>query len=689
MNTLKQNFRLIPEQPLRRLGLLLAGVALGAAAVLVPELADPAMAESLRRVFDAAWAGLSAWAQSHGREVRVALALGGVLAAWLLWRAAAAMLGGVRNRKIEFLKNIWRAIQFIPEYRGRIFGVVAAGTVLGAIGAGTPYVYKQIVDVIGGLASGRLGQSQAAEQILAWLLLFFALRAGLVVFGALQDKQADDLWLETVSTFRQRVFDNMTRMSIDYFEKTRVGEIMDRFGAIPSITQWLFSLTEGTLANILQMLFIIGVLLWRTPAIGAVMVAVLAFNFYISYRTVGWAKPYRRGWQAMAGRMAGLLAEMVGNIATVRSFGGEPAVKQRYDATQEQWKVTRDRLHKVEWRSTLALNIGSTVGVCAAVGLAARGALAGEMTAGDILLILTLVQNLITTLAPIARQINQAGDIEASAERLVELLDVETELADRPDAVALETVESIAFEGVGFAYPGKQGHAVRGISFHLAAGETLALVGPSGSGKSTLVKLLMRFYDPDEGRILVNGRDLRDYKQRSVRARMGVVLQDVALFNDSIGENIAFARPGANLDDVRAAALAAHADPFIQRLAEGYGTLVGERGVKLSGGEKQRVAIARAILKDPELIILDEATSALDSESEVLVQQGLERLVAGRTSVVIAHRLSTVMNADQILVMKDGRLVEQGRHADLANQSGGLYARLFEIQTQGWLSASA
>ncbi len=450
---------------------------------------------------------------------------------------------------------------------------------------------------------------------------------------------------------------------------------------------WLFSLTETTLANILQMFFIIGVLLYRAPSIGLVMAGVLAFNFYISYQTVGWAKPHRRGWQAMAGRMAGLLAEMVGNIATVRSFGGEPAVKQRYDETQEQWKVTRDKLHKVEWRSALMLNIGNALGVCTAVGLAARNALAGDMTAGDILLVLTLTQSLITTIAPIARQINQAGDIEASAERLVELLDVDTELSDRQEAIELGHLESIAFENVSFSYPGKRNtSAIQNVSFVLNGGETLALVGLSGSGKSTIVKLLMRFYDPTAGRILINGRDLRDYKQRSVRAKMGVVLQDVALFNDSIGENIAFARPGATTEDIQAAAVAAHADAFIQRMSDGYGTLVGERGIKLSGGEKQRVAIARAILKDPELIILDEATSALDSESEVLVQQGLEKLVTGRSSVIIAHRLSTVMNADQILVLKEGRVIERGNHEDLANQDGGLYAKLFEIQTQGWLT---
>ncbi len=587
------------------------------------------------------------------------------------------------------MKNLWRTIQFIPEYRAKLLGVILVGTALGLIGTATPYLYKGIVDQIAQLYAGRLALEDATRGVLLLLAVFFGLRLAVVVFGALQNKQADDLWLDTVSTFRQRVFDNMTQKSIDYFEKTRVGEVMDRFGNITTITSWLSSLTDGVLASLLQMVFIVAVLLAKAPAVGAIMLGVLLLNLYISYRTVGWTRPHRRGWQALAGRMTGLLAEMIGNIATVRSFGGEPAVKERYDNTQAEWKVTRGKLHSTEWRSEQALNVVNTFGVFAAVGITALAALRGGHTVGDILLVLTLSQTLITTIGPIARQINQAGEIESTAERLVELLDVEAELADAPGAVPLGRLERITFEDVSFRYPGKEGFALSHISFDLAEGQTLALVGLSGSGKTTIVKLLMRFYDPTEGRILVNGRDLRDYQQRSVRAVMGVVLQDVALFNDSIGENIAFARPGATPDDVRAAARAAHADGFIQAMDKQYDTLVGERGIKLSGGEKQRVAIARAILKNPELIILDEATSALDSASEHLVQQGLNRLVAGRTSVVIAHRLSTVMDADHILVLQGGRVREQGRHEELARRGGGLYAHLFALQTRGQLLALA
>lgn len=578
------------------------------------------------------------------------------------------------------MKNIWRVIRLIPEYRNRTIGVVLVGALVGAVATATPYVYKYMVDIIAQMLGGTITREQATEAALWLLVLFAALRFFSVIFTQWQEKQADDLWLDAVSTLRQRVFDTMTGLSIDYYEKTRVGEVMDRFSTITSITMWLRSLTESNLANILQMFFSIGVLLVKAPLVGLIMLVVIPFNLISSYRNLAVTLPFRRGWERLAGRLAGLLAEMVGNISTVRSFGGEAAIKQRYDDTQAEWMVQRGGLHIREWRSNTLRAVVNAAAVVGSVALVTRGALAGNHTPGDILLVLTLTQNLLNTIAPITRVINQTGDVETSAERLVELLDVKPDVTDGDGAAELTHIDSVVFERVGFAYPGKDHRVLDNISFRLRAGETLALVGPSGTGKSTIIKLLMRFYDPTEGRILVNGRDLREYSQVSLRAQLGVVLQDVALFNDDIAENIAFARRNATPEEVRTAAVIARADDFIQRLPEGYGTLVGERGIKLSGGEKQRVAIARAVLKDPNLIILDEATSALDSESEHLVQEGLGRLMKGRTAVIIAHRLSTVMNADQILVMQGGRIVETGNHARLVGEENGLYARLYRRQ---------
>ncbi len=578
------------------------------------------------------------------------------------------------------MRNIWRIVRLIPEYRNRTVGVFLVGALVGAIATATPYVYKYMVDVIARMLSGTITREVATQAVIGLLVTFAVLRAFSVVFTQWQEKQADDLWLDTVSTLRQRVFDTMTGLSIDYYEKTRVGEVMDRFSTITSITMWLRSLTESNLANILQMFFTIGVLLFKAPLVGLIMLIVIPFNLISSYRNLAVTLPFRRGWEKLAGRMAGLLAEMVGNISTVRSFGGEAAVKQRYDATQAEWLIQRGGLHIREWRSNTLRAIVNALAVVGSVMFVTYGALGGSHTPGDILLILTLTQNLLNTIAPITRIINQTGDIETSAERLVELLDVEPNVLDHENSIELTHINSVVFDRVSFSYPGKNHRVLDGISFRLGSGETLALVGPSGTGKSTIIKLLMRFYDPSEGRILINGRDVREYTQASLRAQLGVVLQDVALFNDNITENIAFARRSATQEEVRQAAVVARADDFIKRLPDGYDTMVGERGIKLSGGEKQRVAIARAVLKDPNLIILDEATSALDSESEHLVQEGLSRLMKGRTAVVIAHRLSTIMSADQILVMQGGRIVETGSHDRLITEVNGLYAKLYRRQ---------
>ncbi len=579
------------------------------------------------------------------------------------------------------MRNIWRVIQLIPEYRGRVVGVILVSLLTGSIAGLTPYIYKAVVDVIARLGRGALSPAAATSNIVLLVSALAVLRLFLLLLSWIQEKQAGDLWLDNVGMLRQRVFENMMRLSIDYYERTRLGEIMDRFGTITTITLWLRALVEGNLANMLQMLIIVAVLASKAPWVSLIMSALLVFNVYVSYRTVRVTKPLRRAWERLAGKLGGLLAEMIGSIATVRSFAGEASLKDRYDGTQKDWKGTRTDLHKVERLSNLVLNSVNGFAVVGAIAILAHGALQGRYSAGDILLVLTLSQNLITSIAPITRLINQTGDIETAAERLVELLDVEPTVVDRPDAIDLGTIEVIEFENVSFAYPNKQRDALHDISFRLEAGKTLALVGLSGAGKTTIVKLILRFYDPTGGRILVNGLDIRQYRQESLRNAFGVVLQDVALFNDTIEENIAFARRGAEPEEITAAAEAAHADVFIRNMPDGYQTMVGERGIKLSGGEKQRVAIARAILKNPQLIILDEATSALDSQSERLVQDGLKRLMEGRMAVIIAHRLSTIRNADQILVMESGTVVEYGHHSVLAGRQG-LYARLNALQSQ-------
>ncbi|HYP16416.1 MAG TPA: ATP-binding cassette domain-containing protein, partial [Opitutus sp.] len=272
-----------------------------------------------------------------------------------------------------------------------------------------------------------------------------------------------------------------------------------------------------------------------------------------------------------------------------------------------------------------------------------------------------------------------------SLDEIFAILDVQEHLGDAPDAEEVRGVAGrVEFDHVSFRYEQTGRPLLEDISFTAEPGETIAIVGPSGSGKTTLMALLMRFYDPLEGAVRIDGRDLRRLKQRSLRRHIGVVLQDPLLFNDTVRANIAYGRPDATTAEIEAAARAANADAFISRLPEGYATVVGERGGRLSVGERQRLTIARALIKTPKLIILDEATSSLDAESEALVQEALERLMQGRTTFVIAHRLSTVVNADRILVLREGRIAESGRHAELM-RLGGYYATLVHRQTHGLL----
>lgn len=579
------------------------------------------------------------------------------------------------------MNNIWKVIKLIPEYRGRIIALIVSSAFLGLGATATPYIFRSIVNTVASLFSHKITEVQAITSALWALSIFAGIRILTTLFSYWQEHQSDQLWLHSISTLRRRVFETMTGLSLDYYERTRVGDVMDRFSNSITITQWLFQLSEGTLSSILQLVFGIGVLLVKAPLVGVLMLVLTPFNLVASYRSVKKTKPLRRKWNSLVGKMSGLLSEMVSQIATVRSFAGERAVQRRYDDVQTEWWDVRRVETGIEQRTAVITNMINSVAVVAAIAWVTRGALLHQYTVGDILLVFALTQAVITAIQPIARLVNSTGDVDSAAERLVDLLEVPTTVVDAPGAVEVGPIRTVEFRDVSFIYPGQKKQALHKVSFVADEGKTVALVGPSGSGKSTIIKLVMRFYDPASGQILINGQDIKSFTQESLRSQIGAVLQDIALFNDSIGDNISFAKMGAGRDEVIAASKAAHAHDFIERMSDGYDTLVGERGVRLSGGEKQRIAIARALLRDPNLIILDEATSALDTESEFLVQEGLRRLMQGRTSLVIAHRFSTIVGADKIIVMKDGVIREEGTHNSLVANRDGLYARLHSLQS--------
>lgn len=388
--------------------------------------------------------------------------------------------------------------------------------------------------------------------------------------------------------------------------------------------------------------------------------------------------------QESVGDMMSILDESLANVRIVKAFGMEEFEVGRFtDESANYARLQRKIIH----RRNLASPISELMGVIAVAGIlwfVGRGVIMGtsSMTTGGLILYITLITQMMQPLKLFGQMFASIQEGIGAGERVFRLLDTKPRILDKPDAVKISGFnDRIRYEGVTFKYD--TGDVVlKNVTLEIKAGERIAIVGPSGGGKSTLVDLLPRFYDPVEGRITIDGKDIRDISVNSLRSLMGIVTQETILFNDSVRNNIAYGRSDLSLDEIIEAAKIANAHTFISMLPNGYDTRIGDRGTKLSGGQRQRISLARAILKNPPILIFDEATSALDTESELLVQEAVERTLAGRTSVVIAHRLSTIQHSDRIVVIEKGVIVEEGKHAELISNSKGTYRRLYELQFQ-------
>ncbi|HHQ41314.1 MAG TPA: ABC transporter ATP-binding protein/permease, partial [Chromatiales bacterium] len=478
-----------------------------------------------------------------------------------------------------------------------------------------------------------------------------------------------------------RLLEHLHRLGLRFHLERRTGAISrDLERGTQSVSSLLNYMVFNILPTAAEFVLVAFILLGRYEARFAVATfATVAVYVAFTLVVTEWRMHFRHTMNALDSEANTHAVDSLINYETVKYFGNERLELARYDGTLARWE---DAAVKSQ-TSMSFLNFGQgaiiAVGVTFVMVFAAQGVVAGTMTLGDLVLVNTMMLQLFMPLNFLGIVYRQLKHALADMDRMFRLLDHEPEIRDAPDARPLEVRRGeIRFERVDFAYrPDRP--ILRGVDFRVPAGRKVAVVGPSGAGKSTLVRLLFRFYDVDRGRILIDGQDVREVTQESLRRAIGIVPQDTVLFNDTIYYNILYGRPDASREEVEEAARLAHIHDFILSLPQGYETVVGERGLKLSGGEKQRIAIARVLLKDPPIMVFDEATSSLDSHSEQVILGALREVAAKRTTLVIAHRLSTIVDADEILVMDGGRIVERGDHRALLAQ-GGLYARLWALQ---------
>ena len=593
-------------------------------------------------------------------------------------RAPAAALPGPEPTERHSWQTLKNLIPYIWAYKGRV--LFALSCLIAAKGANVtvPIIFKHLIDTLS------LTTQQAFIVVPAALLLAYGvLRFSTSLFTELREIVFARVTQQAVRQIALQVFRHLHALSLRFHLERQTGGLTRD---IERGTRSIGSLISYTLYSIVPTLIeislVIGILLVQYDAIFALItLATLSIYIVFTVRVTNWRTALRRRANELDSAASARAIDSLLNFETVKYFNNEDFEARRYDEQLQKWTSAQ----VTNQYSLSALNIGQAaiiaVGVTAMMWQAASRVASGEMSIGDIVLVNAFLIQLyipLNFLGVIYRELRQAlTDIE----RMFGLMHEHREIADAPDAMTLPPgPATVRFEQVSFAYDPKR-QILHGVDLEIPAGRTLAVVGHSGSGKSTLARLLYRFYDVSSGAILVNRADIREVKQQSLRAAIGIVPQDTVLFNDTIRYNIRYGRPEASDAEVEEAARAAHIHDFVISLPAGYDTPVGERGLKLSGGERQRVAIARALLKNPRILIFDEATSALDSKAEKAIQAELDRISQGRTALVIAHRLSTVMDADRILVMQQGRIIERGTHRELLAAEGE-YARMWALQRQ-------
>ncbi len=573
------------------------------------------------------------------------------------------------------LHNLKSMLPFLLDFRGRVLFALGCLILAKVANVGVPLVLKTIVDTLE-------GKPQQAMVLPVMLLLGYgALRLASSLFNELRDSVFARVRYRAMRRLSTRVLQHLHKLSMRFHLERKTGGISrDMERGTRSVSSVMNFMTFSIIPTAVEFVLVAAILLSNySPVFALVTFGTVAFYVYFTLKITEWRMDYRHNMNQLDSQANNHAIDGLINYETVKYFNNETLEWQRYDHTLEEWEG-----NAVKSQTSMSiLNFGQSaiigIGVTIIMFFAANEVVAGVMTIGDLVMVNAFMLQLFIPLGALGIIYRQVKYTLADMDRIFLLLETEPEIKDKEGAHALTTHGGeIRFEQVGFGYQPER-TILQDVSFVVPAGSKIAVVGHSGAGKSTLSRLLYRFYDVTAGRVLIDGQDIRDVTQHSLRQAIGIVPQDTVLFNESIRYNLQYGNPAADQAELERVAEMAHIRRFIESLPDGWDTVVGERGLKLSGGEKQRVAIARAILKQPPILIFDEATSSLDSGTEQSIQQTLNEVAGQHTTLMIAHRLSTVVDADQILVMDQGQIVEHGTHTELLAR-GGQYQKMWELQ---------
>ncbi|PLR86907.1 ABC transporter ATP-binding protein [Bacillus sp. V33-4] len=578
------------------------------------------------------------------------------------------------------MDSIRRYLQFVKPYKLQIIGTILIGIIKFAIPLMIPLLMKYVVDDI--INSNILNQTEKTDRLImvmsVMIVVFVIIRPPVEYY-----RQYFAQWTgsKILYDIRDHLFTHIQKLSFKYYANTRAGEVISR--VINDVEQTKSFVITGLMNLWLDIATIlIAAAIMFTMDVPLTIVSLILFPLYafsVRYFFGNLRKLTRDRSQALA-EVQSYLHERVQGMSVIKSFALEEYEQKQFD--KNNYNFLRKALDHTNWnaKAFAVVNTITDIAPLIVIGYSGYQVVQGDLSVGTMIAFIAYIDRLYN---PLRRLVNSSTTLTqsiASMDRVFELMDEKYDIDDAPNAKECNHVHGdLKFENVSFAYEEDEETVLKNISLDVKKGETIALVGMSGGGKSSLVSLIPRFYDVTDGRILLDGNDIRDFKVKTLRDKIGVVFQDNILFSESVKTNILLGNPEASDEAVYRAAQAANADEFIHNLPQGYDTKVGERGVKLSGGQKQRVAIARVFLKNPPILILDEATSALDLESEHLIQEALEKLAKDRTTFIVAHRLSTITHADRIVLIEHGEIVEIGKHDELMAKQGNYY-RLFQVQ---------